>query len=337
MIIIKRKIFFRADGNSRIGLGHITRSLALAEILRDDFEVNFIAKYPTESVKNNILKICSNLIIVPEEFSYEEEYLFYSSYLTVGDIVVLDGYNFSTEYQKKIKMHGCVLVSIDDIHNYHFVSDVIINHNSAISISNYSKEAYTKLYIGFDYLLLRKIFIEQARQQRKIDDFDTVFVCIGGADPENLTYKIADTCNKLKVFKKINIVTGSAYLYFEELDRFVKQNKSISYFQDLQAKQMLEVMVSSQIAICPASSISLELCCVGLNLITGYFVENQKVLASYINDAQLGYSVGDFLQIDQDVLSEAILENKNKEFYKNQKNKFNGNQIENLKKIFTSI
>ena len=32
----KPKIYFRADGNSRMGLGHVIRSLALAEMLRDD-------------------------------------------------------------------------------------------------------------------------------------------------------------------------------------------------------------------------------------------------------------------------------------------------------------
>ena len=41
----------RADGNSRIGLGHVMRLLALAEILRPDFaEQLFLIREPDEAL-----------------------------------------------------------------------------------------------------------------------------------------------------------------------------------------------------------------------------------------------------------------------------------------------
>ena len=42
-------------------------------------------------------------------------------------IVVLDGYHFDTNYQTKIKQKGCKLVCIDDLHDKHFVADIIIH------------------------------------------------------------------------------------------------------------------------------------------------------------------------------------------------------------------
>ena len=36
--MIKKKVVLRADGNSKIGLGHVYRLLALAEMLKEDFE-----------------------------------------------------------------------------------------------------------------------------------------------------------------------------------------------------------------------------------------------------------------------------------------------------------
>jgi UDP-2,4-diacetamido-2,4,6-trideoxy-beta-L-altropyranose hydrolase len=338
MVNNKRKIFFRADGNSIIGLGHITRSLALAEILRDKFEVNFITKYSTDSVKNDILKICSNLIIIPEEFPDIEEPLFYNTYLTAGDIVVLDGYNFDTSYQSELKLKKCKLVCIDDLHNIHFVADVVINHNPAAKAEDYSKEMYTKLYLGFDYTLLRKEFISQAKQIRVLTQFDTVFICIGGADPENLTCRIIQTCVGLPRINKINVVTGSAYRYKEELQKLINEsNGLVKHFHNLNAGDMLSVMLDSEIAVCPSSSISLELFCVGVNLITGYFIDNQMELANYIHQSGLGISVGDLKTVNRSLLSKAIVENANNVFYKKQKESFTGNQIENLKNIFESI
>jgi UDP-2,4-diacetamido-2,4,6-trideoxy-beta-L-altropyranose hydrolase len=37
-----KKIILRVDGNSNMGLGHIYRGIALAEMLKDEFEVLFV-------------------------------------------------------------------------------------------------------------------------------------------------------------------------------------------------------------------------------------------------------------------------------------------------------
>ncbi len=38
----KTHVYFRAEGNSQIGLGHIYRCLALAEYLKDEFNLHFV-------------------------------------------------------------------------------------------------------------------------------------------------------------------------------------------------------------------------------------------------------------------------------------------------------
>ena len=39
-----QKLFFRADGNSSIGLGHLLRLLAVADALKYKFEITFAGK-----------------------------------------------------------------------------------------------------------------------------------------------------------------------------------------------------------------------------------------------------------------------------------------------------
>ena len=41
---IRKKILFRADGNNNIGLGHLYRLFALAEIYKSNYDVIFLTK-----------------------------------------------------------------------------------------------------------------------------------------------------------------------------------------------------------------------------------------------------------------------------------------------------
>lgn len=43
----KRKIYFRADAGYGIGYGHFIRTLALADMLRNEFECTFFTSSPT--------------------------------------------------------------------------------------------------------------------------------------------------------------------------------------------------------------------------------------------------------------------------------------------------
>ena len=41
---MKQRVYFRADGHAKMGLGHVIRSLALAEMLKEDFDCYFIIR-----------------------------------------------------------------------------------------------------------------------------------------------------------------------------------------------------------------------------------------------------------------------------------------------------
>ena len=42
-----QKIYFRADAGAEIGYGHFIRTLALADMLKDDFSCVFVTQAPT--------------------------------------------------------------------------------------------------------------------------------------------------------------------------------------------------------------------------------------------------------------------------------------------------
>lgn len=123
----KRKIFFRADAGAQIGYGHFIRTLALADMLRDDFDCTFYTQSPSTYQQREADKVCP-LVSLPSDDSKFERFL---EYLIGDEIVVLDNYFYTSDYQKQIKDKGCKLVHIDDIHDRHFYADLIINHGNA--------------------------------------------------------------------------------------------------------------------------------------------------------------------------------------------------------------
>jgi spore coat polysaccharide biosynthesis predicted glycosyltransferase SpsG len=120
---MKRKVIFRADAGQNIGYGHFIRSLALADMLRNDFDILFATVNPTDYQKAELAKVCPFI-----GFKEETHFNDFRYFLKGNEIVVLDNYFFTTDYQKAIKEKGCKLVCIDDMHDKHYVADVVINH-----------------------------------------------------------------------------------------------------------------------------------------------------------------------------------------------------------------
>ena len=285
-----QKIIFRADGNSDMGLGHIIRSLALADMLGSAFKTIFITTNNSEFVRSQAASICSECkIIVNEEDFFSE--------LNSEVMVVVDGYHFGSDYQKKIKSFACKLIVIDDLAEGYFYADLIINQGGELIRKKYHTESRTKVLTGFDYVLLRRPFLAVKHQTRSIIKHDSVFVCMGGADPFHITSKVLQACFITPFVKKIFIVSGSAYSRRTELLELINKRESekiIVHEENISAERMVTMINESEFAVCPSSSVALETCSVGCGLLTGTVADNQLQVNRQLVDSGCCLSVGDF-------------------------------------------
>ena len=199
-----RRIVFRADASESIGYGHFIRTLALADMLKENFDCSFATVNPTIYQQNEITKVCSCISL-----SIDSHFKTFMELLTGEEIVVLDNYFFDTEYQRHIKEKGCLLVCIDDAHNKHYVADVVINHGLH-DILLFSVEPYTKLCLGFKWALLRQPFLEEYDRKEYLFDerLLRVVVCFGGSDFNNFTEKIVSVLDTIPSVSEIVAIVG---------------------------------------------------------------------------------------------------------------------------------
>ncbi|WP_250419070.1 MULTISPECIES: UDP-2,4-diacetamido-2,4,6-trideoxy-beta-L-altropyranose hydrolase [Pontibacter] len=306
----KRRIIFRADGNSRIGLGHVVRSLALANMLHDAFECVFAIQEPDEALKAQILETCHGIISLPvcepseERFNYE-----LVAYISEEEIVVLDGYNFGTAYQETIKSRDAQLVCIDDIHSYSFVADVVLNQAGGVDAAKYKVTSYTRLLLGPQYALLRPTFLEASKQNRAIPEGKLhLLLNLGGADPENYTLKLAQEFADLHNSVTIEIVVGSAYKHLDSLQHWLHDKPDYNLHQNLDAKQMCQLMQQCAVAVTSASGVAYEYAAVGGALFILQTADNQADLYSFLTETGVAkpYSSADLTTNVTEQLKEQV-------------------------------
>ena len=140
----KTKIFLRANGNNSIGLGHIMRLESIEMMLKNHFECIYILR-EEDSEAISILETKTIIKIPIQNDLLEESNWIATNCLTGKELIVLDGYNFNTEYQNILKANCLKMIFIDDIQNYHYAADLIINHSEGLTKENFSIESYSKL------------------------------------------------------------------------------------------------------------------------------------------------------------------------------------------------
>jgi UDP-2,4-diacetamido-2,4,6-trideoxy-beta-L-altropyranose hydrolase len=267
----QNQIIIRVDGNSIIGLGHLTRCIAFAHMLKDHFSSFFIFK----EIPDVLLSEMDSIGFYYIKITHESEFL---DQLNETNIVVLDGYQFNTDYQRKIKNKGSKLVCIDDLHDQQFYADTIINHAPGITPQNYKAQSYTKYALGLEFVLLRPLFLRQASKKRVVKIYKTILICFGGSDFKSLTQKVLRIVLEFTEFRKIIVVTGAAFVVSEEFKDLISSNRRIDHRHSLAEEQMVIAMSEAEIAIVPASGILFEAIASGCQVVTGTYAENQLLV-----------------------------------------------------------
>ncbi len=325
MTLTPKKIIFRADGNNKIGLGHIMRCVALIQIVQQDFECEFWTRsmdyFPIEEFNNRLI-----FHMLDADDTLEEEARSMVAQIDKNSIVVLDGYQFGTIYQKILKSSGVQLVCIDDIMAYHFVADAVINHAGGIQKENYSAEEYTKFYLGPGYALVKPLFYHYAGIHRDVKN-KKILIALGGADPQNGTDEVIQKAFFFS-FKEIHVMMGSANLNVDHLRNKYKNNGAVIFHQNLSSLEVCNLMINCPHAALAPSTVCYEYMTIGGCVYLFQIAENQEFIKLFFLQEKLAFSLDDLGELNSQEM-ELMIEK--------QRLLFDGKSPERLLKIFTDL
>ena len=295
------KVLFRVDSSYEIGIGHLMRCLVLAESLKKNgSKVEFICR---SHEGNSIAKIISSDFKVYEMSVPNNQELEgnskYSHWLGVEqekdandciDIiklekvnwVVVDHYGIGEQWHKKIKRHCEKLMVIDDLADRNLDCNLLLNQNLGIDKKIYDKKVPTDcvLLLGTKFALLRTEFSDfrhEAIAKRKTTrSVNNVIVSIGGNDVDNLTHRILEN---IPNNYNVTAVLGKNSPHNKMLQKYIK-GKNIKMVVD--ANNMAELMLNSDVAIGGGGSTSWERCCLSLPSLVFLIDENQKTIVQQL-------------------------------------------------------
>jgi UDP-2,4-diacetamido-2,4,6-trideoxy-beta-L-altropyranose hydrolase len=287
----------RADGNLQSGLGHFYRCIAIAEILEEEFEPVFLTQ---PSSITNVIPSKFKIKTLPEQLQITGEPDWIAGHLKQeSDTMIIDGYQFDGSYQRNLKEKGLKVIYIDDLQKEHMYADAVINHAPTKNAGAYKKEHYTQLFLGCEYAMLRKSFLQEAKKEPVPPVlFHRAFISMGGSDEFNLTGKFIDALQDVAGIKHLDVVIGAAFSRKEQIMEKIKRStKSVLLHSNLSETEMVALMKLADITFSPSSNTCLELISLKKIIFSGHSASNQMYLYNYFTENNLVFALGDLLKI----------------------------------------
>lgn len=304
------RLLFRADGNAQIGLGHLVRLLALANQLRGLAPGTFLVREPTAAVQQ--LLAADGWEVQPLPAHPPAGWLAEADWLALhvlqpSDVLVLDGYHFGADYQRRLRASGCGLVYIDDLRAWPVVADVLINHSPGVAATDYEAAATPRFLLGPAFSLLRPPFLAGAALPQQPVAVASALVCFGGADPLRLTIRTLGALRAVPGLRQLGVLLGSAYGEAAALEELAATpGAPIAIYRNVAAAPLADLLRTYDVAIVPASTVLIEALVLGRPALTGYYADNQQALATYVHAHQQAFSVGNFADLHEAALLAAL-------------------------------
>ncbi len=272
-----KKITIVTVSDRNRGLGHLSRCLSLYHMLKSHFNISFILNDIDFSINSfNELKDCKI-----ESFNSFKTPDFK---INPHSIYVLDGYDFTLDFQKTLKENCKKLVMIDDLNDREIICDAVINYNLNGPKENYNiKEQYK----GIKYALLRPIFLNNINNSK--DDynfnFKNVLITLGGGTKYYGVKKIVNALHELNL--NISIVINPLHSEYEQL-----KEMNVQLYWNLNEVEMYNIFKNKDFVISAPSVTSFEL----LTILKPFFViqtaKNQEKNFKELISQKLAFSLG---------------------------------------------
>lgn len=288
-------IVIRADGNAKIGAGHLMRCLTVAE-----------AMGKVAGNRENICFLCADEqsadlvrehgfraeVLDTDYREMETELPVWKHYLSSDPdmkyTILVDSYYVTDHYLEELRPFGKVYL-LDDMQAHTYPVDVVINYNAfadADVYQNLYRGAETQILAGSKYAPIREQFL--GKTYRVAKQVKNVLISTGGGDLENITGAILQKLYQTDM--EFHIVTGRFNPHLEELKAWEREKDNVHIYHDV--KNMADLMQDCDVAITAGGTTVYELAAIGVPFICFSYAENQEALTEYVGEHQIAGFAG---------------------------------------------
>ncbi|MCM2284582.1 MAG: UDP-2,4-diacetamido-2,4,6-trideoxy-beta-L-altropyranose hydrolase [Desulfobacula sp.] len=296
-------LFIRSDATPAMGTGHVMRCLALAQAWKKrGGTVTFITHCPSPSILKRIgsegfcliqmEEICPSAQDIQKTLKIIQGKQSPLSQDSEGyKWVVLDGYHFTSDYQKAIMESGFKLLVIDDYnHLDHYNTDILLNQNIGAHHFNYSCLPGTEKLLGTKFVMLRSEFLSAKKTRTLPQKAKSILVTMGGSDPDNITLQILQAVNQIDDPElNFRIIAGPGNPHITTLKAAIQSN---GHTHLIDHADMPELMGWADLCITAGGSTCWELCFFGVPFLVLIIAENQLNTALGLAHAGAAINLG---------------------------------------------
>ncbi len=301
------RLLVRADASLSIGMGHLVRSLALADTFHQRGWHVFVASRTMPAIVRDEIGHLGFQLIELDDVPFDSEPAAIASAVPSGgvDLTVVDHYEISARWHRDARRWSRLVVAIDDLAEAPLDVDVVVNQNLGEDEASYDGllPPGARRLVGPRYALLRKQFVARRGPQPKVrTSVQRVLIAMGGSDARDVTRVAAEAMAGLGV--TTDVVVGVAYPNFEELRAWADGVPSITLHRNV--ADMAELMDRADLAIGAPGSASWERCCLGLPAVTVTLADNQARAARALHESGAAISLGWHDVADATAIAETV-------------------------------
>jgi UDP-2,4-diacetamido-2,4,6-trideoxy-beta-L-altropyranose hydrolase len=298
------RLLVRADADSRRGIGHMMRCLALAQAWRHTHgTVTFIGQLESTPLRERLAREGFGILPLAGLAAHCNATEVLHALLPMpegagGAWYVLDGYHFDLMHHRALRKAGFnVLVIDDNAHLPTYEADIILNQNLHAEKLRYRCNPDAVLLLGTKYVLLRQEFLHALQPTRIPESLcRRILVTLGGADPGNVSVTVLKALQRLRGHNRtdleVRVVAGPTNPHLAALKKasvYLPFACTIVSASD----DMPSLMNWAHLAVSAAGSTCWELACLGVPFGTIVVAENQSQVAEGLAAAGVAVHFGD--------------------------------------------
>jgi UDP-2,4-diacetamido-2,4,6-trideoxy-beta-L-altropyranose hydrolase len=264
-------IVFRTEGGPAIGLGHIRRSMTLAQALqKQGARAMFVL--PEDPVSLDILgREGFSTAMVARDKDLDLGETLKCMETASARAAVIDAYSV-LDFSRitPVAFTGV----IDDLADRSLPVNLIINGGADAGDLRYRPSPHTELLLGPKYSLLREEFSEEPVRRHKAN-IERVLITLGGTDPNALSVDLITWVRETFPRARLDVVIG-AFLnpaMKDTIRRLIQDDSNVHQYEN--PPQMRELMLACEVAITGGGQTTYELAATGTPGLAIRLADNQ--------------------------------------------------------------